>query len=492
MNIQLFLENQEVELNSDVTIPLNKTYSNLFSPTDIVVDFSKSINIPVTKKNNEILGNAYRLDRRIVAGDTNIGYHLDPSKKIPMKLIYNGELLIEGYAKFLSASNSTSSRYYTISLFGALGDIFQKLMSVVPSPDDLSEGQSNNYVLADPSSGIKLDKDYIISSWEDDQNALGRDNVRNTDIIGFAPAHRGLYQEFESTKIQTDDSTITDISTYLTDHWTTSIGEEAANDLNAGELVDDGIPDYQMREYRSYELKPYIYINQLFEMFKSNCRWLTGYEMEFDNTWFNINNPYWSRMCYMLDFLENRGTDPSITKKFSDQTTLTASSVITGGSDFSVKYSFEKFVGASTLDTTNGITINPFEIQLEGNYYKENTTGVLTSFGLASSTNIFVDVSFVINGVTTTNNYWSNAVRGATIPPEGYTMDNYIPTTAVKALNIMDPSTYDGPDFKTIYKIVIPQQTAPTSIVNGVTLKIDVRLQHSGYGYDGASTGAWA
>ena len=492
MNVQLYLGGQEVELNGDVSIPLNKTYENLSSPSNIIVDYSKSINIPMSKRNNEILGSAYRLDRRIVAGSNNIGYYLDPSKKIPMKLLYNQEIILDGYAKFLSASNSTGSKYYTISLFGVLGDIFQKLLSVVASSDQLQEGQSYDYVLADPTTGIKLNKEYILASWEDDQNAIGKDNVRNTDVIGFAPAHRGLYQEFESGKIQTSSTEIKDVTTYLEEIWSDSIGEEAAKNLKVGEIINGGLPDYQMREYRSYELKPYIYINQLFEMFKDNCRWLTGYEMEFDNTWFNINNPYWSRLVYMLDFLENKGTDPSILKKFTSQTTFNPTTTITNNSAYQVNYSFEEFVPQTNLDTENGVSINPFEIQIEGNYYKENTSGSLTSFGLAATTNVLIDVTLTSGGDSSTKKYWSNSAWGSLMPPEGYTTDDYMPITTAQKPNILDPSTFGGPNFKTIYKITIPQQDLTTEIVNGVTINIDVRLQHSGYGYDGSSTGVWA
>ena len=107
MNIQLFLANQEVELSEAIRFPLNKTFSDLNNPTDIIVDYSKSINIPMTMKNNKIFANAYRLDRSIVGGgDKNLGLYLDPSKRIPMRLMYNGSLVLEGYAKYTSATYS--------------------------------------------------------------------------------------------------------------------------------------------------------------------------------------------------------------------------------------------------------------------------------------------------------------------------------------------------------------------------------------------------
>jgi hypothetical protein len=48
MKIQLFLNDLEVELNDNINFPLTKTFENLSNPTDIIVDYSKTINIPIT------------------------------------------------------------------------------------------------------------------------------------------------------------------------------------------------------------------------------------------------------------------------------------------------------------------------------------------------------------------------------------------------------------------------------------------------------------
>lgn len=122
-NTQLLFENQEVELTNSVTFPLNKAFENLWNPTDIIVEHSKSINIPATVKNNKIMANAYRIDRQFVTnteGD-NIGMYLDPLKRIPMKLIYNGEIILDGYAKYTSSVINDKTTYYTFNLYGEIG-----------------------------------------------------------------------------------------------------------------------------------------------------------------------------------------------------------------------------------------------------------------------------------------------------------------------------------------------------------------------------------
>lgn len=497
MNFELYLDNNLIELKEDVSIPINKTYMNLTNPTNTLVDYSKSINIPITNHNNKILGNIYRLDRDIVSGSSNIGYHLDPSKKIPAKIIYNGEVLIDGYAKFISASNSTGNRYYTINLFGSLGDIFQKLRDVVASPTDLKEGQSNNYILADPTSGIKLDRNYVFDSFKNDRNSIGNDGIRNTDIVGFAPSHRGLYQEFSPNKIQSDAETIKEIKDYLIDRWTqeqvnSGVSEEQARAnaeaLYNDDLVGEGIPDYRMREYRSYMLKPYIYINQLFEMFKNNCRWLTGYEMKFDPTFFTVNNPYWSRMCYMLDFLENKGTDPENQLEFSSQTRVLSDSVVTSGTKHTVTYNFEKTIYQSQLSVSNGISISPFDIQLDGNYTQ--VSDKMASFGLSHTTNVIIEVSLTSGTNTVTKKYWTNASWGSLMPPDGLTAEDYLPVVSKNVGSMLNAVI--GPNYNPKYTISIPQQTFSYPIKNAVTLNVKVTLENDNTGYDGSSVGCWS
>jgi hypothetical protein len=498
MNIQIFLDNQELELSPDTAIGLNKTYSNLYNPTDIIVEFSKSINIPITQRNNKVFGNAYRLDRNVVEGSNNIGYCFDPLKKIPMKLIYNGELIMDGYAKFISATSAGDKKHYTISLYGVLGEIFQKLLRVVASPSQLQEDQNNNYVLYDPFTQLKVNKEYIKSSWDNDHNSIGTENIKTTDIIGFAPAHRGLYQEFSPSKIQVDDDTIDDISNYLTTKWkdyfvsigiSEEVAEKRAADMNADEVVGEGFPDYQMREYRSYELKPYIYINQLFELFRNNCRWLTGYEIEYDNTWFNVNNPYWARMCYMLDFLENKGTNPDYEKEFAAQTAVHPSTVTDNTSGYEVKFHTESFVGASKIDTTNGLSIYPFELVLDKKVDFGSTTPPFVTLGLANDTNVFIDVTLTSGGVSHTNKYWSNGYFDESSIPEGYTADTYIPMDK-NGLLFMDSIPQDR-QYNPQLSWIIPSQNLSTKIVNGVTVSVDVRISNNKTGYD-KSKGVWS
>lgn len=90
MNIQLFLEGHELDLTDVISMPLNKSFEDLSNPTNINNEFSKTIKLPVSVRNNEILGDIFRLDRVViqtVGGNKNIGKYLNATKKIPFRLL---------------------------------------------------------------------------------------------------------------------------------------------------------------------------------------------------------------------------------------------------------------------------------------------------------------------------------------------------------------------------------------------------------------------
>ena len=55
-NIRLFLENQEIELSEQSIIAITRQFEEITNPTIICNDWSKTIQIPFTTKNNRIFG----------------------------------------------------------------------------------------------------------------------------------------------------------------------------------------------------------------------------------------------------------------------------------------------------------------------------------------------------------------------------------------------------------------------------------------------------
>lgn len=440
MRIQLLLADQEVELTKNVSIPLNKSFENLTNPTDIIVDYSKTISIPMTIVNNKILGNAYRLDKTVLEkyGQENIGMYLDPTKKIPFRLLYNGEEIMDGYAKFTSANYSKSNKSYNLNLFGVLGEYFQKMKDVVTSEDRLTDEQKaeedggKKYILNDHLGGTILNAEYVYNSWMNDENNpndFTDDTITDQDIIGFAPAYRGYYgMDFNSSEIQLNPTyaqTVAEsfipLSQDLTNKWRdtyarkqysksylelTDSEKETVNDyvdlLGADDVVGDGMKDFQMDEYRSYHQLPFIYINKLMYMFKEKSKELTGYELKLDPTWFNNSNPYWTKLVYTLNYLE--GVDNI---KTSSQGTFMEKVPITLNT-----YSMGGYFGGSTASFKITPKSNRFDfypvVTMDFTYDNMNTRYNAYRFGTAEKL-AFVYETKLINGEHTITNYcWSS------------------------------------------------------------------------------------
>lgn len=65
MSVRLFIENEEIELNESVQFAITKQFEDINNPTTIINDWSKTVSIPFSQKNNKIFGHIYEEDRLI-------------------------------------------------------------------------------------------------------------------------------------------------------------------------------------------------------------------------------------------------------------------------------------------------------------------------------------------------------------------------------------------------------------------------------------------
>lgn len=484
MKIQLFFENQEVELNDKVSFPLNKSFENLWNPTDIIVEYSKSIKIPATAANNKLMMNAYRIDRQFAVNDNaaNIGMNLDPLKRIPMKLIYNGNIMLDGYAKYISSTVNAKQTYYTFNLYGVLGDIFQTLLDCVVDENKLTEEQKAEsdggakYVIPCPWEPMLINKDFVKRSWEESEPNITY-NYWPFNCIGMAPAYRGLYSDFESTSalgltwngaILGRPTESTSVEDDLKQQWKINLVNAGRTEESAQQRVDAldfnmilpiGISEHQLRQFRSYEQKPYIYIRSLIDMYRNKCQELTGYTINLDPDWFNVNNPYYLNLCYMLDYLSTRGINTENTSKLTDgarggtfsstavQNTLKWFGYNTTYTDFPVEISELGIVKTKPFDL--GIKVvktasdNDPLWTGKGNIYD-------TYVGISPLAHVTVDVTFTnSSGESKVFRHWG-AENQQNVTP------------------IM-PSYYDGSNFKNTYVEVQIDKTTSPATINSVT-----------------------
>lgn len=497
MNIQLYLADQELELNNKISFPLNKTFENLYNPTDIIIDYSKSINIPITQRNNKIFANAYRLDKTVVAGDVNIGMYLNPIKRIPFKMFYNGNILLEGYAKFVSATNSISNRYYTINLFGIIGEVFQELMNVVTNESKLN-GLDSKYLLNDgkyfDTAGNILNRSFVRNCWENVDNTVWEQNKSKSyqiyDMYGFAPSHRGLYNDFKSNKIQTTSTDVIDVAQLFREKW-----NDDNDAYGADNIVGDGLPDYQMNQFRTKKLKPYVFFNHLMRMYVDKCKELTGYTLNLDSNWFNANNPYWSKVVYMLDFL-----DLDVVEKSSNNTVLLVASTneVADNSDNisnnSCWLEMEPVSAATENSYSSGITVSKFNIGFGVEVEHRNALRV-NEISLLPDTQVIFTVN--VNkigtaGLTTvaTKTYWTNGKNDSSYHTEnGCDSSNFLSITKDTARSKGKP--YEGNEYnyevtdsdtRIYHYVTVPSFTVSGDFPSGYQVDVDIKfVNKTGY-----------
>ena len=299
MNTRLFIENREIELDETVQFAITKQFEDLSNPTIIINDWSKTVSIPFTARNNAIFGHIYNPDKLTVEGGSNqalTGIYFDPYKKLDMRLQWGDDVLMVGYAKMNEVKQSNGKGTYEITLFGELGKVFQEMQKIT---FDTTTDDTDYLIHGEDFVEEYINKELVVASW----NSEGQTNVdlkkktdsnySVTDIIGFAP-NNSFSEGFDYKTFQDTTNTSKQFSDVLGDSFTKATGIEPDT------VIPNGMLPREIGEYRSYLQLPYIYWNKLFQLFQSKAEEVTGYKFQLDDIWFTTSNPYWYDMVYML------------------------------------------------------------------------------------------------------------------------------------------------------------------------------------------------
>ena len=146
--VDLYIEDLKVDLDERVDILLNKSSNDIFEPSKIKNDWTKTVSLPNTSTNNNIFGHIYSANKNIENLIPNIGVNFNPSKKAYFKLFINSALIYSGYIKLLNISFENKSKWrYEITLYGNLGDFFSKFGDYsVKEMLSNNSGYTSNYV----------------------------------------------------------------------------------------------------------------------------------------------------------------------------------------------------------------------------------------------------------------------------------------------------------------------------------------------------------
>ena len=168
--IQLYINNQLVDITESVGLFLNKKFEEIENPTLYFADYSKTISLPFTSNNKKIFDNYSRQDS-VVTSNT-----LDPRKKIPFQLLYNSQLVMEGYLKINNANTVYTDKKFSCELFSQFGLIMQEIEQLTFNKyETQSYGgeKDDKYLINNPwSDNLKVDRNLVKESFEQETHLL--------------------------------------------------------------------------------------------------------------------------------------------------------------------------------------------------------------------------------------------------------------------------------------------------------------------------------
>lgn len=299
-DIKLYIENNLVDFSDEISIPFTYELEDTSDPAAVKNNFTKNITIPGTKNNNRIFGEIYNVDRNLLYDSSNVlNVYFDPSKRTPFTLYKNNDIVESGYMQLNSISIKNKVVNYEITLYGGIGDFFYNLAYTEEGDEkslkDLVYGitdESGNTLPAASEMDFVLDKDFVNNCWLNINN--GTDTLYNT--ISFVPSYNGIYDNFSNDKvlINTKNSQVFTTTATTVDN----INYTTVNGYALGELNNE-YNEWEIRDLRSYMQRPALKFDKFIKAI-CNTENNGGYQVKLDETFFNDENPYYSKSYILL------------------------------------------------------------------------------------------------------------------------------------------------------------------------------------------------
>ena len=326
--IELYIDNQLVDINDKISINLTKQISDVQEPGKIKNSFSQTINIIGTPTNNKIFGNIYDLSRitRLTGTTSQTGIDFNATKRTPMQLFKNSQLKFEGYMKLNSIdyNESVEELVYNITIFDVIGDWFNYLNETYLTDLDLN-------ILTH-----KIDRTTLAEFFSNHPTGT---NETIYDYMTYLMAYNGQYTDFNSK---------TGCFNYL------SGGAKFDSIGNIAEFKKIGVSEVdefqwtigQRDRLMSYKQRPAVYINKIINKILQTIP--TGYTL--DTNFLTSGNTLYQDVIYTLPFLKDaKSTVSGVTETFRSY----------GGSTSSYYYQSYEFISDHPNQYNTDVSLLP-------------------------------------------------------------------------------------------------------------------------------------
>ena len=305
MTYELYINGKKVEFDSTgISILFQRQRTDYTNPTIVKNSFTKTIKLPGTKINSSIFNEIWKLDR--IQWDKAF----NASKRTPFILINNGALVEQGYVKLNNIvwNSSTNSYTYEVTLYGELGNLLYGLSYNI---DSVTE-EVSPLTLADLDFGFnefRISKDLIDYAWKrlDNNSSTSGDNYKIFDTINFMVSYDGIPQanNFDTKTVwcsvdrkadvrwkdhhyyanQFPSEIVEDNVTYK--YINTRLSKMDPEDHYALMELKKDLTPLEMRDLRSYLLRPVINIKKMFEAIGNYINTHYGYTLDMSDPFFN-------------------------------------------------------------------------------------------------------------------------------------------------------------------------------------------------------------
>ncbi len=124
---RIYINNEEIDLKDDVSIPLNFNIADIREPEKKSTTWSKTVVLPGSSFNNNLFSNIWNVNAVIdSSGTTNFNPNFNPNLKAKAEIYYNNALQFTGICQLLNVN--VTDKYeveYEVAFFGELQNIYQ-------------------------------------------------------------------------------------------------------------------------------------------------------------------------------------------------------------------------------------------------------------------------------------------------------------------------------------------------------------------------------
>lgn len=256
--LDIFIEKYKLDIDADTELNLTYRFSDLVNPTSITGDFSKTIKVKGTANNNEIFGQIWNLDRKIIFDtNTNTSISFNPVKRTNATIFINNEIFKSGYVKLNKITISKGVITYEITFYSDLCNLMNDLKDMklinLNYPNKLQH---------------TINRNAVIQMWNNTHPL--------SDYMTYIMSNSGMYENFESDK-------------WVTYRDNVAVVEDIFNGVEFDELSKG--------EYRSYYQRPALKIDKLINQIIDdyNDTNTSDLSISLDTTFFNDENPYYAK-----------------------------------------------------------------------------------------------------------------------------------------------------------------------------------------------------